>query len=57
MDITDEAVKMEKAIQDLNFLLSYANEDQVDELVRLRSFFTAALNQITQAYCGTERWA
>lgn len=50
MDITDEAEKMQKAIGDINSLLSDVGDGPVDELVRLRYFFIAALRQITSGY-------
>jgi hypothetical protein len=46
MDITTEAVKMQKALGELDLLISAASGEQAEELVRLRSFFTSALNQI-----------
>jgi hypothetical protein len=47
MDITEEAEKMQKALADIDLLLSHAsNECEAQDLIRLRSFFNDALSQI-----------
>ena len=46
MDVNDEAEKMQKALADIDLLLSYASECEAEDLIRLRSFFNEALSQI-----------
>ena len=47
MDVITEAEKMQKAIREIDLLLSSADKsNRSEELVRLRGFFASALSQL-----------